>query len=536
MTATGRRVDARAIALATFEVLGAVLFLMAVRKLVYALHVPLAKYDEGILLTDSMLVSMGQVPYRDFYTNYGPGIFWVLAGIWKVFGVSVLPERVLGCLVQPAVAIACGLLVGRATGRRFSLLGAGLVAAWLSTWLSPYQPPIPYAWLVALTLIVAALWALSIALEGDRMRPWLGAGAALGLASWFRPELVATLALVLFLVGVVWLRIDPSLPSPARRRGAGAFVLAAVAAALPAWGTVFALAGTQPIYDLFIDQTRIRAARVLPFPPLLPLTAQDDLPWPLPAFLVDSHPGAIVLCLAAPVVGLLLAAFGSPLGLARRSVLLTAALAVAVLPQMMGRSDQIHCVYTVPPALVLGAALLESPAIATPAALLAATLGVVALFLPCRDLQPLPPTPAFATRAFPRYGGIPDNDANRLHLVEMLQAQTTPGEPIFVGLSDHRRTQMNDLELYFLTGHPGGTRYLQFDPNLTNREDVQVTIIRDLEARGVRWVVLGLWPANEREPNESTRMGSDALDVFLRRTFRPFARMGNYLILRRTSG
>jgi hypothetical protein len=35
----------------------------------YGAYLPLVPYDDGVLLTDSMLVSMGKVPYRDFYTN-----------------------------------------------------------------------------------------------------------------------------------------------------------------------------------------------------------------------------------------------------------------------------------------------------------------------------------------------------------------------------------------------------------------------------------------------------------------------------------
>ena len=50
-------------------------------------------YDEGIIVTDAMRVASGQIPRRDFYVNYGPAQFYLLAGLFKAFGQSLLVER-----------------------------------------------------------------------------------------------------------------------------------------------------------------------------------------------------------------------------------------------------------------------------------------------------------------------------------------------------------------------------------------------------------------------------------------------------------
>ena len=42
----------------------------------------------------------GAIPNRDFLHLYGPGSLWVLAGVFKVFGVSLLSERFFGLLQQ----------------------------------------------------------------------------------------------------------------------------------------------------------------------------------------------------------------------------------------------------------------------------------------------------------------------------------------------------------------------------------------------------------------------------------------------------
>ena len=56
------------------------------------------------MLTFPELVLKGFVPHRDFLHLYGPGDLWLLAGVFKVFGVTLASERVVGYLQQVGVA------------------------------------------------------------------------------------------------------------------------------------------------------------------------------------------------------------------------------------------------------------------------------------------------------------------------------------------------------------------------------------------------------------------------------------------------
>ena len=49
------------------------------------------------------LVLHGAIPNRDFLHLYGPGSLWALAGAFKVFGVSLLTERLFGLGQQLAI-------------------------------------------------------------------------------------------------------------------------------------------------------------------------------------------------------------------------------------------------------------------------------------------------------------------------------------------------------------------------------------------------------------------------------------------------
>ena len=54
-----------------------------------------SRYDEGLVLFGAVRVLHGDVPYRDFYANYGPAQFYVLAGL---FGWPLLLAAILGLL------------------------------------------------------------------------------------------------------------------------------------------------------------------------------------------------------------------------------------------------------------------------------------------------------------------------------------------------------------------------------------------------------------------------------------------------------
>jgi len=88
-------------------------------------------YDEGLILTGAMRVAAGQIPYRDFYANYGPVQFYLLAGIFRFLGQSILVER-LTCIVIEALLVTAIYLVLSDYCRRFIAVSTSvLIAIWL---------------------------------------------------------------------------------------------------------------------------------------------------------------------------------------------------------------------------------------------------------------------------------------------------------------------------------------------------------------------------------------------------------------------
>ena len=98
----------------------ALVFALPLRGLLRAPGPPM---EEGFMLVFPERVLHGAIPNRDFLHLYGPGSLWALAGVFKVFGVILLTERVFGLAQQ--IAIVFGIYaLARRWGRTIAVCGA----------------------------------------------------------------------------------------------------------------------------------------------------------------------------------------------------------------------------------------------------------------------------------------------------------------------------------------------------------------------------------------------------------------------------
>ncbi len=174
-------------------------FLLPLRGLLVNQGPPM---EEGFMLVFPERFLEGDLPNRDFLHLYGPGSVWALAGVFKVFGVSLWSERAVALLQQGGVVFGVFALA-LPWGRRIAL-ACGLVS------LVIIIPPIgltALAWVGGLAL---GLWGLKAALHARGLENFprsagryaLLAGVLGGLALLYRPDLV--LAIGLGGAAVVW--------------------------------------------------------------------------------------------------------------------------------------------------------------------------------------------------------------------------------------------------------------------------------------------------------------------------------------------
>lgn len=83
--------------------------------------------DEGIILQGAQRILDGQVLYRDFFSFFTPGSYYLLAWVWHVFGDSYLVAHTLVAVVGAGFSPVTYLLARRVCGRQASLLVTGLM-------------------------------------------------------------------------------------------------------------------------------------------------------------------------------------------------------------------------------------------------------------------------------------------------------------------------------------------------------------------------------------------------------------------------
>src|SRR5262245_3394322 len=499
--------------------------------------------EEGFMLYFPERMAAGDVANVDFLHLYGPGSLQVLRWWYEVFGNSLRAERTFGLLQH--LGILFGLFaLARAWGRAAATCVAALAVFYI---LTPVALP-AMAWNGGLAL---TLWAAVFALRGinledpsRRRRAWVVAGVLGGLALSYRPDLVIAVGLVLGVV-LAW-------REQAARRPV---LLGLVVGLVPMWIHLVQAGPRAAVRGMLIDPVfHLRAGRELPRPPTwnrldgaLQGVAEEIPPWWRLPHLAASN--ALFLWFCVMVLGTL-ALLGYAIWRRRsgdrsgRSLVLlgVALISIGILPQGLQRPDSAHLLWVTcvswPFAVVVGTDLVAGwrPRIEPRRALLAGTgfalvltFAFTSLFtfryylLHTRvGLGQLPS--AFPVRRGDRYFYLGDYRAflAMQAAADQLSASATPGERLFVGPSDLRRTWYSDVFFYWLFPElDPATYFIEMDPGLANKEGSRLAS----DVPSADWILLsGLWDG-WFEPNASIEYGSDAPNQVIRDQF---CEVGNY--------
>lgn len=497
-------------------------------------------YDEGLILVGAMRVAAGQVPHRDFYANYGPGQFYILAWLFDWFGQSILVERIYDLTLRAGIVTAAYGITSHYCRRWIAVTTTIVCGFWL---FSSGLPTIAYPIIPALLLsLVGSILLLRVFQQKVAWQPMVAAGALTGAVALFRYDVGAALMLVQTCsIGITALLERTR--TPARWRAATSamapYWLGITAIFLPVALLYLAVAPIHPfIHDIFLFPTKyyVRARR-FPFPGLHWRSLENmALYLPVPVgvlslysvFATDqgelqkhkSEAGLLVL------FGLLTVAFYFK-GLVRISVvqmllaLIPMVITLAVLYEYSSRRGRgLH--------RIVQCAMVLSVFSATWSALKEVRLLHMYQVSVLQEVLS-PPETGWCRVPNPLHKGLCFLvDPNFAQVISYLPQHTAPGERIFVGLTHHDRILFNDLLTYFAVNRLPATRWSHFDPDLQTRSDIQMQMIHELDSQAVRYIVLESQFDKLSEPSNDSaqRSGVTLLDDYIRNNYHTVAVFG----------
>ncbi len=512
-------------------------------------------YDEGLIVVAAQRILEGDVPYRDFWSLYSPGQFYVIAALFKVFGPSILVERLYEAVITAAISVSAFALVDRCTNRWLAF-GAWVVCTiWVSAFNFTNFPVFPA---LLLTLWSAATVLLFLE-DPSRRFPLVAAGLFVGLTAVFRHDLgfYAAASIAILLVAYsIYERADRKARFAAVAVDRlGFFCLGILSAAGPVFVLLLATVPVHElIFDLLIGPGQIYpATRALPFPPIWASLTQAIAGAPVARTLqlVVYLPLLIAgVAALAWLSGALHPGSDSPDRGANRTrqrmwlCILFMMLSLSFYLKGIVRVSPLHMMPSVVLAFVLFFLLAASfrrssapiKAAMVGGALVIATFTVLAGSTSiegarrslvtgfgddiCKPPPGLERAACFSMRADQRKA------------MEYIVANTAPDETIFVGLGRHDKIFVTDVIFYFITGRRPATRWHELHPGFATTAPIQAEMVAELTRNGTRYIVLDSEWDNVKEPNTSAlSSGVTTLDDFIRSNYRLAASFGHYRIL-----
>jgi hypothetical protein len=549
-TSRRRRLTSRQRNAIVFAII-ALAFLVPLRGLLRSQGPPM---EEGFMLVFPERVLNGDLPNRDFLHLYGPGSLWVLAGVFQTFGVSLTAERLVALLQQMGVVLGVYALA-RHWGRTIALPCA-LIS------LVIIVPPIGLTALGWVGGVALGLLGLAAALESRRLpdsrRANLFAllgGVLLGFALLYRLDLILAvgLAALVMIRGLDRTRVKRLLVGVAL--GASPYVIQLATAGVGA--TVSGMILDPVVY--------LRGGRRLPIPPpwghldgfLQRAGNIQQLSWPIPSLTTAQQLTVWFFFLLAGVAFLLLVARWrlrqDRSSFTARVLATVAVFSLGLLPQAVQRVDSAHFAWvSCVPIAFLPVAITEvlrakKPALHVRARNVLAG-GSVLLFL-------FAVLPFFTIRTYTDYSlqslgihriaykieykgrifyyGRPEAAKAANELLPVADRISKPGERLFVGPTDLRKTPYSDAYLYYMLPKlDPATYYIEMDPGVAN--DKGSRLADDLRSSDI--VILSSVWNDWDEPNDARKIGSNIPNEILKRDFclvQKFGRGGVYELYRR---
>jgi hypothetical protein len=533
--------------------------------LFYRQHPFASLFDEGFQVTGAARILNGAVPYRDFWAPYAPGQYYMLAGLFKLFGTSLPVERLWDFFARALLSGAVYVLTAQLTSHRAAAITFTVVVLWVASCGF-------YGYVIFPTLAFSLISMICLLKSLGRKRPFwiISSGLLAGLTTVFRHDVgIYTVGAQAVVVAMFLLSGSVHPPGGMIARLAPlaqTFLAYAAAFAMPVLPTILYLFYSVPAeylsltfikFPLTVSSGLGHLAR----PPLVPdlmAAISGGITWVtlmhfMISFWLPFYTPLALYCLGITATIILLLKSKASGGHDDRlwGLMLITIYGTALFNLALNRADTIHLLPTSITALVLTITL-SSIGLRTSywkrftgshrRRLIVRMSPVILFIIMASAYRPLLTgihilgsargQVTFALGpATPTIDATPDGQAEAILFI---QDRVADYETIFVGNARNDRTTINDAMFYFLARRGNATRYddLAFtgiDPLLLQEE-----LVHDLETKATRYVVLfsEAFPRLMEWDRNGWGSGSGVtlLDEFIRDRYIQEAEFGDYTV------
>jgi hypothetical protein len=511
-------------------------------------------YDEGIVLSGAYRIMLGDIPYRDFWSMYPPGSFYINAGLLSLFGEQIFWTRLFDALVRVTIVFVSYKIYGLYLSRRLSVILA-LICYLILIYVGFASFSVFPATLIALVVVrmmILAAPQMVRAMSGEQSsvrevsKFVFIAGLLTGIEVSFRHDLAAYtfVSVIVFLVTPLFVRW--------RKKNTGAsswrfvitncirYTLGTAVTFLPLAVSLLVYAGFDDVYFSLIDSPSkmYPAQRELPFPSfglhtlVSPLSERNTL--------LIYFPYALVSIAALTLFVKRLSCSSKELGLSVELQQKFRYGVVAMVLTMTGlftlkglvRTHTIHLAPAILVALVLVAQLYWLVGSHWSRRLITGGIALV-FFIPTliaipRALGRLPDFIAACKQpAHSRSWCVPF-DAETAQIAHYVDEEYPDVEYVYVGASRHDKIFVGNLASYFVFQRKPLSKWHEIHPGLQTRDDIQQEIVSQIKASESVLVFKDRRWDGVEEPNLSGRTsGNVTLDQYIEQCFSEVQRSEN---------
>ncbi len=468
------------------------------------INLPLGPFDEAVILVGAERILKGQIPSRDFFTQYTPGQVYTLAALFKIFGISFITERAYDIIIKSLISLFIFLIIRLFSSNKIALVGWAMSLIWITLSAFPAYPVYPS---VLCTYI--SVYFLLLHMKRDKIHYVILSALFTVFAVQFRHDLGGPVAIVIAFV-LMLRRI-------ARVEISWIPLISYIATGILAGLPVF-------IYFLLNSAIEIMINDLILYP-LNVFTEYQDFPYPLLS--INTLPFFVFpWVLLFGVLTFLIFIKRKIDNTTAYGVILISCIGIAFFNQVRVRSDMIHLLPVALTGILLAPILLY--ALPRGLSLSAWQYRVVwALFIIVFGITLYKP-------AIMKYSSLrrsyvvktvnPDIerakylkiDPDLKKTVTYIKDNTSKNEYIYVGAKNHDKVIFNHPIVYFLAEKNSATKYHELNPNLT--KTIQEEIVNELKEKSVPLIVLT--PGWRYEPNPSSiDLKIDLLDDYISTNF-----------------